>query len=119
MPGGGHSLIVRCDNLPDQLEKTAWTDDGIIMGLKHKKYPILWPAIPPRIDHDRAWSRHAKKLLGGVNIYPVTLYIVSRDKRAKRLLKVYFAIVLYQCRYTQDTLHPFQAGLKYTEFDGH
>ena len=35
-----HSLIVRRDNLPDQLETTAWTDDGIIMGLKHKKYPI-------------------------------------------------------------------------------
>lgn len=35
-----HSLIVRKDGLPDQLETTAWTDDGIIMGLKHKKYPI-------------------------------------------------------------------------------
>ena len=35
-----HSLIVRKDGLPDHLETTAWTDDGIIMGLKHKKYPI-------------------------------------------------------------------------------
>lgn len=35
-----HSLIVRKDGLPAQLETTAWTDDGIIMGLKHKKYPI-------------------------------------------------------------------------------
>ncbi len=35
-----HSLIVRKDGLPDHLEMTAWTDDGIIMGLKHKKYPI-------------------------------------------------------------------------------
>jgi anthranilate synthase component 2 len=35
-----HSLIVRKEGLPDQLETTAWTDDGIIMGLKHKKHPI-------------------------------------------------------------------------------
>ncbi len=35
-----HSLIVRRDNLPDQLQTTAWTDDGIIMGLKHKTHPI-------------------------------------------------------------------------------
>jgi anthranilate synthase/aminodeoxychorismate synthase-like glutamine amidotransferase len=35
-----HSLIVRPDNLPDCLEKCAWTDSGIIMGLRHREYPI-------------------------------------------------------------------------------
>ncbi len=35
-----HSLVVRRDNLPDCLEVTAWTDDGTIMGLKHRKYPV-------------------------------------------------------------------------------
>ena len=35
-----HSLIVRKEGLPAELISTAWTDDGIIMGLKHKKYPI-------------------------------------------------------------------------------
>ncbi|MGB0720152.1 MAG: anthranilate synthase component II [Bdellovibrionales bacterium] len=35
-----HSLIVERDTLPDTLEITAETDDGIIMGLAHKTKPI-------------------------------------------------------------------------------
>ena len=35
-----HSLIVERESLPDSLEVTAETDDGTIMGLRHKKYRI-------------------------------------------------------------------------------
>ena len=35
-----HSLVVERDSLPDVLEITAETDDGIIMGLRHKQYRI-------------------------------------------------------------------------------
>lgn len=35
-----HSLVVLRDGLPDCLEVTAWTEDGSIMGLKHRWYPV-------------------------------------------------------------------------------
>ena len=35
-----HSLIVERESLPDELEISATTPDGIIMGLRHKKYKI-------------------------------------------------------------------------------
>jgi len=35
-----HSLIVRRDDLPDCLEVTAWTDDGIIMGVRHREHRV-------------------------------------------------------------------------------
>jgi anthranilate synthase component 2 len=35
-----HSLIISPQDLPDELEVTARTDDGIIMGVRHKRFPI-------------------------------------------------------------------------------
>ncbi|MDQ0215894.1 para-aminobenzoate synthetase component 2 [Oikeobacillus pervagus] len=35
-----HSLIVKKETLPDCLEVSAWTKEGEIMALRHKKYPI-------------------------------------------------------------------------------
>ena len=35
-----HSLIVDRGTLPDDLEVTAETDDGLIMGLRHKIFPV-------------------------------------------------------------------------------
>ena len=35
-----HSLIVERSTLPDVLEITAETDDGLIMGLRHRSYPV-------------------------------------------------------------------------------
>ncbi|MFC7050590.1 anthranilate synthase component II [Emcibacter nanhaiensis] len=35
-----HSLIVERDSLPDCLQITAETEDGLIMGLSHKSHPV-------------------------------------------------------------------------------
>jgi anthranilate synthase component II len=35
-----HSLIVKQETLPEELEVTASTDDGLIMGMQHKTLPI-------------------------------------------------------------------------------
>jgi len=35
-----HSLAIRRDTLPDCLEVTAWTEDGEIMGVRHKEFAI-------------------------------------------------------------------------------
>jgi anthranilate synthase component 2 len=35
-----HSLVVDAATCPPGLEVTAWTDDGLIMGLRHKTRPV-------------------------------------------------------------------------------
>jgi anthranilate synthase/aminodeoxychorismate synthase-like glutamine amidotransferase len=35
-----HSLALQPDTVPDELEVSARTNDGVIMGVRHKKYPI-------------------------------------------------------------------------------
>lgn len=35
-----HSLIVKKETLPNELIITSWTEEGEIMGLKHRNYPI-------------------------------------------------------------------------------
>ena len=35
-----HSLIVERESLPDDLQVSAWTDDGIIMGIRHRRLPV-------------------------------------------------------------------------------
>ena len=34
-----HSLVAHRESLPHELEVTAWTDDGVVMGLEHRERP--------------------------------------------------------------------------------
>jgi anthranilate synthase component II len=35
-----HSLVVDRESVPTELEVTAWTDDGTVMGLRHREHPV-------------------------------------------------------------------------------
>ena len=35
-----HSLVIKRDSLPDSFEVSAWTDDGEIMGIRHKEFVL-------------------------------------------------------------------------------
>jgi anthranilate synthase/aminodeoxychorismate synthase-like glutamine amidotransferase len=35
-----HSLAVMSDDLPDCLALSAWTNEGIVMGLRHRQFPV-------------------------------------------------------------------------------
>lgn len=38
--GRYHSLVIETESMPDVLEITSQTEDGIVMGIRHKTYPI-------------------------------------------------------------------------------
>ena len=35
-----HSLVVDRDSVPECLEVSAWTEDGVVMGLRHRQHPV-------------------------------------------------------------------------------
>lgn len=45
--GRYHSLIVEENTLPDCLLKTAWTDDGLIMGFEHREWDLMGVQFHP------------------------------------------------------------------------
>jgi anthranilate synthase/aminodeoxychorismate synthase-like glutamine amidotransferase len=62
-----HSLIVDRATVPDELEVTAWTKEGEIMGLRHKELPIEGVQFHPEsflTDHGHALLRNWLESLG-------------------------------------------------------
>jgi anthranilate synthase/aminodeoxychorismate synthase-like glutamine amidotransferase len=42
-----HSLVVTREDLPSELEVSAWTDDGLVMGLRHRELPLYGVQFHP------------------------------------------------------------------------
>ena len=42
-----HSLIAEKKTLPDCLTLSAWDDDGVVMWVRHKVYPLEWVQFHP------------------------------------------------------------------------
>ncbi|MDD5083000.1 MAG: aminodeoxychorismate/anthranilate synthase component II [Dehalococcoidales bacterium] len=59
-----HSLIVQRQGLPDCLEVTAWTEDGTIMGLKHRDYPVQGVQFHPESFMTECGKDLLKNFLG-------------------------------------------------------
>jgi anthranilate synthase/aminodeoxychorismate synthase-like glutamine amidotransferase len=55
-----HSLIVERDSLPATLQVTAWTDEGEIMGLRHKELDVEGVQFHP----ESILTREGQRLLG-------------------------------------------------------
>jgi len=55
-----HSLVVERDSLPAVLVPTAWTEDGLIMGMRHRALPLFRVQFHP----ESIVTEHGHKLLG-------------------------------------------------------
>jgi anthranilate synthase/aminodeoxychorismate synthase-like glutamine amidotransferase len=54
-----HSLIVDRGTLPPALEATAWTEDGLVMGLRHRTMPLFGVQFHP----ESIASQHGHQIL--------------------------------------------------------
>jgi len=55
-----HSLLINTKSLPEEFEISAWTDEGEIMGIRHKKHMIEGVQFHP----ESILTKHGKDLLG-------------------------------------------------------
>ncbi|MFN3372317.1 MAG: anthranilate synthase component II [Chloroflexus sp.] len=63
-----HSLIVRREDLPDELEVTAWTEDGLIMGLRHRSQPVEGVQFHPESIMTEGGKQMLANFLAGVPV---------------------------------------------------
>lgn len=54
-----HSLVIERESLPECLDVTAWTDDGEIMGVRHRQLPVEGVQFHP----ESILSEHGHALL--------------------------------------------------------
>ncbi len=62
-----HSLVIEKESLPEELVITAWTEDGEIMGVRHKRYIIEGVQFHPEsilTKHGHAILRNFLRLKG-------------------------------------------------------
>ena len=63
-----HSLIIRRESMPKVLEITAWTEEGEIMGVRHKTFPIEGVQFHPESILTKAGKDLLKNFLEYENV---------------------------------------------------
>ena len=61
-----HSLVVERDSMPDVLELTAESEDGLIMGMRHREFPIEGVQFHPESILTDAGHQLLRNFLEGV-----------------------------------------------------
>ncbi len=65
-----HSLCVDPATVPDELEVSAWSDDGVIMGLRHRAFPVEGVQFHPEsvltVEGPRLVHNWVRRCLAGV-----------------------------------------------------
>lgn len=73
-----HSLIISRENLPDTIEITSETEDKVIMGIKHKEYPIYGVQFHPEAE----MTEEGHKILN--NFIDITKEFSKRNKKSNK-----------------------------------
>ncbi|HXV08153.1 MAG TPA: aminodeoxychorismate/anthranilate synthase component II [Burkholderiales bacterium] len=60
-----HSLVIERASLPPELEITAWTDDGEIMGVRHRSLPVEGVQFHPESILTEQGHELLRNFLGG------------------------------------------------------
>ena len=60
-----HSLAVMRHELPDCLEVSAWTSEGMIMGLRHRQFPVEGVQFHPESIMTEVGKDLLNNFLGG------------------------------------------------------
>ncbi|SHE41605.1 anthranilate synthase, component II [Caldanaerobius fijiensis DSM 17918] len=61
-----HSLVIDKESLPQELEITAYTSDGTIMGIRHKSLPVYGLQFHPESILTENGKQILKNFLGGI-----------------------------------------------------
>jgi anthranilate synthase/aminodeoxychorismate synthase-like glutamine amidotransferase len=65
-----HSLIVERDSMPDVLEVSAESEDGLVMGLRHREHPIEGVQFHPESILTHSGKTLVKNFLDAVGVRP-------------------------------------------------
>jgi anthranilate synthase component 2 len=69
-----HSLVVAEAGLPDVLEATAWSDDGLIMAMRHREFPVEGVQFHPESIGTPAGHALLRNFLELAGVTPVQVH---------------------------------------------